>query len=222
MSEKLSGFKRLIGGLGKRIYNWKETKESMNFMSYMYETILWEYADLFNGNYEKAMDLLIELVKPMCEEVVSKLLGESVLGVSFKSLLTKNPTDLTYIVETVLYAVFGSWSEKVFRKPIYLSAEKSDQKVDTIILELTQCPFCCNTIIDPATLTPHKYGKLLVLTIEQMLQATQDYVGTDRTVVAREVRCFLNGDSNGEIRLWLYPKDKLDLMKANNYLTQIK
>ena len=87
---ELGRFKKLLGGFGKRVYNWRETKESMNFLSYMYESIVEEYADIFEGDYEKSMDTLIELVRPMSEEIVSKLLLEvKVMGVPFKSYITK-------------------------------------------------------------------------------------------------------------------------------------
>jgi len=220
---ELGRFKKLLGGLGKRIYNWRESKESINFLSYMYESIIWEYADIFDGDYEKSMDYLIELVRPMSQEVVSKLLLEvKVLGVPFKSYITKNIEDIPYIVETALYAVFGSWSKKVFKKPILIPAAESEEKVDTIVLEMTQCPFCCNTIIPPEKFGLHKYGKFIVLTIESMTQTMQDYAGNDFQVVGREIKCFHNGDPNGEIRLWLYPRDKPELMDANKYLTMIQ
>ncbi|HUX99816.1 MAG TPA: hypothetical protein VMV49_09700 [Candidatus Deferrimicrobium sp.] len=220
---ELGRFKKLLGGLGKRLYNWKETKESMNFLSFMYETILEEYAGIFNGDYETAMDTLIDLVRPMSEEVVSKLLTEvKVLGIPFKTFITQNAGDLPYIISTTLYAVFGAWSEKVFNKPVLIPASESAQRVDTIIITLNMCPFCCNTIIPKQALGTHNYGKLLTLTIEQMVQTMEDYAGNDYMVVARELKCFLNGDSHGELQVWLYPRNQLDLMEQNPYLKSIK
>ena len=219
----LGRFKKLLGGIGKRIYNWKETKESMNFLSFMYETILEEYAEILNGDYEAAMDTLIDLVKPMSQEVVSKLLTEvKVLGVPFKTFITQNSQDLPYIIETTLYAIFGSWSGKVFNKPVLIPASESAQGVDTIIITLNMCPFCCNTIIPKQALGKHNYGKLLTLTVEQMLQTMEEYAGNDYLVVGRELKCFLNGDSHGELDFWLYPRDQLDLMEKNSYLKSIK
>ena len=220
---ELSRFRKMLGGIGKRVYHWRETKESMNFLSFMYETILEEYADIFNGDYEKSMDTLIDLVAPMSAEVVSKLLfSVKVLGVEFKTLITKDVNDLPYIVETTLFAVFGSWSKKVFKKPVLIPAYMSDQRVDTIVIEMTQCPFCCNTMIPPEKLGAHKYGKLLVLTIEQMVQTMEDYAGNDFQVVGREIKCFHRGDPYGEIRIWYYPRDKLELMESNEFLRDIK
>ena len=77
-------------------------------------------------------------------------------------------------------------------------------------------------MIEPERLGAHKYGKLLTLTIEQMIQAIQDYAGNDYKVVARETKCFLNGDFKGEIYVWLYPRDQLELMETNEYLRIIK
>ncbi len=224
MSEKkLSRFKRMLGGLGKRVYNWRESKESMNFLSYMYESIIWEYADIFNGDYEKAMDTLIELIRPMSAEIVSKLLLEvKVMGVPFKSLITPNLEDVPYIIETALYAVFGSWSKIVFDKPIYILAEESPEQVPTYVLNVNECPFCCNTTIPAKNFGAHRYGKLLVLTVEQMNQAMMDYIGNEYQVVARETMCFHNGDPHGEIRVWLYAPDQMHLMDLNNFIKSIK
>ncbi len=222
MSE-LSRFKKFLGGLGKRLYHMRETKESINFLSYMYETILEEYADIFGGDYERSMDHLIELVRPMSEEVIAKLLLEvKVAGVEFKSLITTNIDDWPYLTETVLYAVFGSWAQKVFKKPILIYDTESFEHVHTIILKLNECPFCCNTMIPPKKLGAHKYGKLLCLTIEQMMQCIQDYAGLNFKVVGRETRCYHAGDSEGEMRIWFYPNDDLELMEKNDHLKKIK
>ena len=219
----LSRFKKLVGNLGKRVYNWRETKESMIFFSFMYETILHEYADLFSGDYEEAMDTYIEMIEPMSMEVVTKLLTEvKVMGVAFKSFITKNLKDLPYIMEMSIHAMFGSWGSKIFGKPILISAMFSDQDVDTIILKIIQCPFCNFTMLNPEQLGTHNYGKLLCLTIEQMLQAVEDFAGNEYKVIGREVKCCLNGDPTGEMRFWLYPPDKLHLMEANEYLKKVK
>lgn len=94
----------------------RESKESMNFLSFMYETIIEEYADIYDGDYEKAMDYLIELVRPMSEQIISKMLLEvKVAGVEFKSLISKSIDDVPYLTETLLYAVFGSWATEVFK-----------------------------------------------------------------------------------------------------------
>lgn len=102
-----------------------------------------------------------------------------------------------------------------------LHSNDSYEKVDTIVIHLNNCPFCCNTLIPPEKFGVHKYGKLLCLTIEQMMQLIQDYAGNDYKIVGREINCFLS-DSKGELRFWFYPRDKLNLMEINTYLKQIK
>ena len=221
--DNLSRFKKLLGGLGKRLYHLREAKEKMNFLSYMYETIIEEYADIHNGDYANAMDHLVELIKPMSEEVISKLiLDVKVAGVPFKSFITKNLEDLPYIIETALFAIFGKWAKKVFLKPALIPASESPEKVTTIVLLMNECPFCSYTTISPEKLGAHKYGKFLCITVEQMLQAVQDYIENKYTVVGRETKCFLSGDSQGEMRFWLYPNDNLNLMDQNRYIKEIK
>jgi len=220
---KLSRFKKMLGGLGKRIYHWRETKESMNFLSYMYETIIQEYADIFDDDYEKSIDTLIEMVRPMTEELVSKLLTEvKVLGVPFSSFLSQNVNDLPFIIETVLFAIFGSWSKSVYKKPILIPAAESKSHVDEIIIQAKQCPFCCNTMILPEKLGMQRYGKFTCLTFEQCIQQVEDYTGNDCEVVGRETQCFLQGDPIGEFRFWLYPRNRLDLKESNEYLKKLK
>ncbi|MFX0209146.1 MAG: hypothetical protein ACFFDT_24395, partial [Candidatus Hodarchaeota archaeon] len=185
--------------------------------------IIEEYADICDGDYEKAMDILTELIRPVSLEILSKLLLEiKVLGVSFQTLITKDINDLPYLLETMLYAVFGSWAPKVYKKPILIHASDSPLNVDTIVLKLDNCPFCCNTMIPPEKFGSHRYGKLMCLTIEQVIQLIQDYSGNDCKVVGREIECYLAGASKAELRFWLYPKDKLELMEKNEYLKKIK
>jgi len=220
---KLSRFKKILGGLGKRIYHWRETKESMNFLSYMYETIIQEYADIFDGDYENSIETLIEMVRPMTEELVSKLLTEvKVLGVPFSSFLTQNVDDLPYILETILYAIFGSWAKEVYKKPVLIPAAESKSQVDEIIIQAMRCPFCCNTMIQPDQLGMQRYGRFTCLTLEQCLQQVEDFVGNDCEVIGRETQCFLQGDSIGEFRFWIYPRNRLDLKESNEYLKKLK
>ena len=68
----------------------------------------------------------------------------------------------------------------------------------------------------------HRFGKVLTLTIEQMLQLAQDFLENDFQVVARETKCFHQGDPYGEIQSWMYPRDKLELMDKNPYIKSIK
>lgn len=222
-ASKLSGFRKMLGGLGKRIYHWRETKESMNFLSYMYETIIQEYADIFEGDYEKSVETLIEMVKPMTEELISKLLTEvKVLGVPFSSFITQNINDLPYLIETVLFAIFGSWAKTVYKKPILIPAAESKYHVDEIILNFNMCPFCCNTMISPEKVGQQRYGNFTCLTFEQCIQQVEDYAGNDVEVVGRETQCFLQGDPVGEFRFWIYPRNRPDLKESNEYLEKIK
>ncbi len=220
-------FKKMLGNVGKRIYNWKAEKQSIHLFSCMVQAIVAEFADIFKGDYEKSMDTLIELVRPMSEEVIATLLLEtSVMGIPLKKLITKDTKDLPWIIVIALYAVFGKGSEAIFKKPTLIPKEKSAEQVDTLVIELKKCPFCYSTMFPPDRFGAHRYGKLLTLTIEQMIQVIEDYMKNDFQVVARETKCFHKGDvlSNAmaEIRVWLYPKQQLDLMESNIYLKQIK
>jgi hypothetical protein len=77
-------------------------------------------------------------------------------------------------------------------------------------------------MIPPEKFGMHRFGKTVAVTIEQMVQLSQDFLEHNFQVVAREVRCFHQGDPYGEIRVWLYPRDKQNLMQFNEYLKKIK
>jgi hypothetical protein len=182
-------------------------------------------AETCNGNYEEAMDKLIGLVAPTSEEIIYELMfGTAVMGVSFKKLANKfrNPDQYPYLLDFALYAIFGSWTKKIFEKTRYIPASKSEEKVDTYILHLKSCPFCYPTMIPSGKFGKHRFGKMIALTTEQMTQQIQDYLQNEVQVVTREVKCFHQGDPYGELRIWLYPRDQLQLMEQNEYLQKIK
>jgi hypothetical protein len=219
------GFWKMLGNLGKRVVYNREMKVSLYLYGAMHHTMIEAMADAHDDNYEAAIDTLIDLVKPMSEEVVSKMLFEtSVMGVSLQSLIKKfrKLSDFPFFIDMALYSVFGKWSKKIFAQTKYVPAAQAEQKVDTYVIIMKSCPFCYPTMVPPEKLGKHRFGKVTTLTIEQMTSLALQYVNQDYEVVAREVRCFHRGDTHGEIRVWLYPRDKPHLMKENEYLANIK
>jgi hypothetical protein len=161
----------------------------------------------------------------LSEEMISNILfGTTIMGMQLKTLLSKF-TDLkefTYFVDLALYSFFGDWAKKLFGPVQYIPAEASEEKVDTYMLRMKACPFCYPTMIPPEKFGAARFGKTVVVTVEQMIQLSQDFLQHDFEVVARETRCFHHGDPFGEIRVWLYPRNKLELMQENSYLRKIK
>ncbi len=192
----------------------------------MYQTMIDTMAELKEGDYESAMDELIELVRPSSEEILSALIFEtSVWGVKLQNLITKfkSPKDFAYLQDLTLRSVFGKkWVNKIFEKAKYIPAAESEEKVDTYVIKMKSCPFCYPASIPPQKLGKHHFGKFLALTIQQMVQIIQDFFGNEYQVVTRETACFHSGDAYGEIRVWLYPSNKLALMQTNPYIQQIK
>ena len=110
----------------------------------------------------------------------------------------------------------------MFKKTRFIPAFESPENVPTFVIEMKSCIFCSTSMVPPEKLGAHRHGRLLVLTVEQMFQLAQDYLENEYEIVGREVKCFHRGDPNGEIRIWLYPKDQLHLMESNEYLKFIK
>ena len=218
-------FWKMLGNLGKRVYYNRETKVSMYLYGAMHQTMIETMADTQDGNFEQAMDVLIDLVKPLSEEIISDMLFEtSVMGVQLKNLIKKfrAPKDFRFFEDMALYSVFGKWYKKIFANTIYIPPERSEQGVHTYIMRLKKCPFCYTTMIPPEKFGAHRFNKVLTLTVEQMLQLSQDFLENDYHIVAREVKCFHQGDPYGEVQAWMYPRDQLELMDKNPYLKQIK
>lgn len=216
---------RMLGNIGKRVFFNRAPKVSLYLTTSMYHTMIDILADSFQGNYEEAMEVLINLSRPLSEEMISDILfGTSVLGIQLKTLLSKfkDLKDFTFFIDLSLYSFFGPWATKIFGKTQYLSATASEERVDTYVLRMKSCPFCYPTMIPPEKFGMHRFGKTVAVTIEQMVQLSQDFLEHNFQVVAREVRCFHQGDPYGEIRVWLYPRDKPDLTQFNDYLKRIK
>jgi len=222
---KFLSFWRGLGNMGKRVFFRREPKVSLYLTTSMYHTMIDILADSFGGNYEEAMEVLINLTRPLSEEMISSILfGTSVLGMQLKTLLSKfkDLKDFTYFVDLSLYSFFGPWAEKIFGKTKYIPAADSEEQVDSYILRLKSCPFCYPTMGPPEKFGMHRFGKTVALTVEQMIQLSQDFLQHDFQAIAREVRCFHQGDPYGEIRVWLYPRDKQNLIQLNDYLKKIK
>lgn len=222
----VSFFWKMLGRIGAGYYYNRETKVSLPLFGAMHHVMIDTIAELSGNDYEQGMDTLVELVRPSSEEIITGIIFETkVLGVEWKSLIErfKGVKEFAFLLDLTLATVWGKkWVKKIFEKTRYLSADECDEKVDTYIIRLKKCPFCYPTSLSPERLGAHRFGKFLTLTIQQMTQIIQNFLENDFEVIARETRCFHQGDPFGELRLWLYPRDQLSLKAANPYIQQIK
>ncbi|MFX1297155.1 MAG: hypothetical protein ACFFD2_20165 [Promethearchaeota archaeon] len=222
---RFKGFWKRLGNLGKQKFFKKEDKVSLALYSASYSTLIDTMAKFFDNDYERAFDVSIDLITPMSGGYVSKLIYEtSVLGIKINTILSKfkDLKDFKYIIDILLYSMYGSSTKRMFDKTVYISASESAEKVNTYFIIIKACPFCHIATVPAEKLGAHRYGKFIVFTIEQMVQIILDFFKRNFQVVGREVRCFHRGDEVGEIRLWLYPRDNLTLMEENKYLQKIK
>ncbi|MHA1265782.1 MAG: hypothetical protein ACTSRS_11170 [Candidatus Helarchaeota archaeon] len=219
-------FWKFLTNIGTNYYYKREPKVSLYLFSAMHQTMIDTIAELSENNYEQAMDTLIELVRPLSEEILSSILFETkVLGIEWKNMIKKfiKPEDYALLLDYTLKSIWGKkWIKEMYIPTQYVTAAESDVGVDTYIIRMKSCPFCYPSTIPPERFGAHRFGKLLTLTIEQMSQLVQDFVGNDVEVVARETRCFHHGDPYGEIRVWFYPRSQPHLKNNNPYLTKIK
>ncbi|MHA1383381.1 MAG: hypothetical protein ACTSR3_06465 [Candidatus Helarchaeota archaeon] len=224
---KLSGFKKMVGNMGKRIFNMKEEKYPINILAVMMEAVISEYATIHEGDYIAALRDLDEFLGPGGEELVSSmLLDPIILGIAFKSFMTDDIEDLSWLIQTAMWSLFGKKGyKKIFgKKGIFLlSAEESEEGVPTLVLQFQKCPFCCNVQISKEELQDQGYGKILEVLFGKMAEIIQESVGSNYKVFCKETKCFLLGHDVGEFRIWLYPKENIkEKIKENPYLKDIE
>jgi len=234
---KFSSFWHILGDIGKWVFFRREPKILLALNASMYVTSVLSIADALSSldsseditskreKYEDAIELWATLMRPVSEEMISNILFRtSIMGIQLKTLLSKfkDLKEFAYFINLAIYSLFGPSSKKLVGKTKYISATESEEKVDTYIIRIKSCPYCYPTMIPSEKLGRHRWGKGFVATIEILTQLAQDFLQHNFQVIAREVMCFHQGDPYGEFRVWLYPREQLELIEVNKYLKLIK
>ena len=224
---KLSGFKKFVGNLGRKIFYWKEEKYPINILAVMMEAVITEYAKIHDGNYVIALENLDEILGPAGEDLVhSMLLEPIVMGRAFSDFMTDDLDDLPWLISTSLYALFGNKGYKIIfgKKGVNLLSEtESEEGVTTLVLTFQKCPFCANVSVTQEDLGDKSYGVILESLFGKMVEVIQESVGNDYRVFSLETKCFLRGDDVGEYRIWLYPGDATEeQIRSNPFLKDME
>ncbi|NVM52948.1 MAG: hypothetical protein HWN66_04535 [Candidatus Helarchaeota archaeon] len=205
--EKLGKFRKALASLGKRIY-WRFMTKKMNLwmLSSMAYGVTKKYEEIFDGDTGLAVDTFTEQFVNGATSIMYELLG------TMKIFFSKSLTDLAFLGETALYVIMGPDWEKFFEHPQYIPAEKTDDNIPQLIIRQKMCVLCTGLTpgveIDHTKLRENSYGELLAKALVALLQLIQDYVGNKYTLVVKETKCLLRGDSYNEGVTFFYPKEE--------------
>ena len=211
-SEKLSGFKKGMAGLGKRLAFRMMKKTSFLLIADLCNVVIDKFSDIY-GSRSAGIKRYADIIREESIGVTSDIVETPILfGISLKSFLSTNLKDLTFIIELVFYTVLGErWSYFV-TKPEYIPAQLSGKKLPQYILRIVHCPFCLNITKekeDESTLESGvTHGTWFAKLIEGIMQGLMDYIGLEYRVNGEETQRFMNGYDYGELVYTLYPKEK--------------
>ncbi|MHA1426873.1 MAG: hypothetical protein ACTSQI_12875 [Candidatus Helarchaeota archaeon] len=115
--QKLSWFRKLLIGLGKRIYFRKAEKANVLGVNLMLRAIIHQY-ELILGDLETALKTFLEQVTIAADEVITNLIHEPImLGVSMSYALSREIEDGPFTIQALVQGMIGNDYKKVFEYP---------------------------------------------------------------------------------------------------------
>jgi hypothetical protein len=204
--EKLNGFRKLIAGLGKRLY-WKmSNKMNLYMLSTMAFGVTKVYEEIFNGDTGLAVDTFTEQFMNGANSIMYELLP------TMKIFFSKSLEDVEFLSGVAMYVILGPKWQNFFGPPKFVPANRSEERVPKLIITYKCCVLCTGlkpgVDIDPAKLRRNSYGELLARALVSLMQLIQDYVGNEYTLEVKETKCRLRGDPYGECLIYFFPKTK--------------
>lgn len=198
--KKLGFFRKLLINLGKRLYFRQSGKLNILGLSLMLRELLREY-ETITGNLPSALGEFTKEVEIQSHEVISKMLFEPVMfGTSLEFALSRDLTDTPYSAQALIYGMIGKNYDKFFEYPIMKLSPEGDGE---IIIGMKQCIICgAVTDISQEDLKDKNYGDIVSTLFGTVFKEVWEYMELPYTVIdARETKCFLRGDSCGEITI---------------------
>ena len=211
-SEKLSGFKKGMAGLGKRLAYRMMKKTSFLLITDLCNVVIDKYSDIY-GSRSAGIKKYADIIRKEAIGVTSDIVETPILfGISMRSFLSKNLKDFTFIIELVFYTVLGDQWSYFITKPEYIPAELGGKKLPQYILRIIHCPFCFNITKEKEDASKLEsgvtHGTWFAKLIEGIMQGLMDYIGLEYRVNGEETHCFMNGDNYGELVFTLYSTKK--------------
>ena len=198
--KKLSWFRKLIIGLGKRLYFRKSEKVNVLGMGLMLRELLRNYQE-FLGSLEDALAEFESEVQVQATEVITNLLYEPIMmGVSMSYTLSQDLKDGPFTTQAMIYGIIGKNYKKVFSYPQMILYEDGSGEA---IVRMKQCIMCASiTDVTKEDLGTQNYGNCVATLFGTAINEGWKYLGLPYEVVeAKETMCFLRGDPYGEFTI---------------------
>ncbi|NVM53824.1 MAG: hypothetical protein HWN66_08995 [Candidatus Helarchaeota archaeon] len=198
--DKLGFFRKLLIGLGKRIYYRKSEKVNVLGVNLMLRAVIRHYTELL-GNLSDALQEFQAQVTVTADEVITSLIHEPLMmGISMSFALSRFIPDGPFTIQALIYGMIGKDYKKTFEKVIL---EWNEDKSGKFIIR-TKGPACilCSGVRDikMEDLGESEYGNILSTLFGTIIRQAWSYLETPYELVeAKETKCLLRGDPYGEI-----------------------
>jgi hypothetical protein len=206
--QKLSWFRKLLIGLGKRIYYRKTEKVSVLGVNLMLREVLRQYTEVSTGNLSDALKEFSSQVAITADEVISQLIHEPLMmGVSMSYALSRDIKDGPFTIAALIYGMIGSDFKKTFSYPQLILNE--DGTGSFIIRTRGRSCILCSGVTDVRAedLGDRDYGDILSTLFGTIIRQAWNYLESPYELIqAKETRCLLRGDPYGEITISFKPK----------------
>lgn len=210
--QKLSWFRKLLIGLGKRIYYRKSEKVNVLGVNLMLRAVIRQYEELM-GDLDSALKEFLGQVEVIADEVIRNLLHESIMmGVSMSYTLSRDVRDGPFTIQALVYGMIGSDFKKTFEYPKMVLNE--DGSGMFIIRSKEKSCILCSGIRDikPENLGETNYGNILATLFGTITRQAWNYISSPYEITdAEETKCLLRGDPYSEITIKFQPRSE----KAN-------
>ncbi|MHA1265413.1 MAG: hypothetical protein ACTSRS_09285 [Candidatus Helarchaeota archaeon] len=205
---KLGFFRKLLIGLGKRIYYRKSEKVNVMGVNLMLREVLRQYTDIIGGKLEEALKIFQEQVAVTADEVITRLIHEPLmLGVSMSFALSRHIQDGPFTIQALIYGMIGKDFNKTFEYPqIVLNEDQSGYFI--VRTKGKACLLCSGARDIPREeLGASDYGNILATLFGTIIRQAWSYLESPYELIeAKETKCVLRGDPCGEITIYFKSK----------------
>ncbi len=173
----------------------------------MVNHIIKAYAEIFNNDYEKALNEIENMVRSEAKNMLGEIMEKPIfLGKSMKMIISKDINDIAFLASTTFFGLLGKDYKNFFEEPEFSIGSKG---VGKLVLRMKKCPICAGVRhVNQEKLGNKTLGGFLAILSGEIVELIQEYVGNPYTIEAKETKCFMKGDPYGEIVINIYPKEQ--------------
>ncbi len=206
--QKLSWFRKLLIGLGKRFYYRKSEKSNVLGVNLMLRAVIRQY-ETITGDLDSALKTFLDQIRVTADEVITNLIYEPImLGISMSYALSREIDDGPFTIQALVQGMIGKDYTKVFEYPqLDLNPDGSGQF--HIRSKGASCIICSGVDdISEEQLKTESYGNILATLFGTIIRQAWNYLESPYEIIdAKETQCLLRGDSCCEITLSFKPKE---------------